>query len=68
MAVIRSCVAGVFACLAVPSSRRMPRRTAFTASALVGGSKPCWRWTWPMPEARRPIVDGRSPVLAREDR
>jgi hypothetical protein len=35
---------------------------------LVGGSKPCWRWTWPMPEARRPIVDGRRPVLVREDR
>jgi hypothetical protein len=43
---IRSAVAGAFPALAVPMVRRIPRRTAFTASLLVGGS-------WPMVLALR---------------
>ena len=37
---IRSAVAGALPCFAEPMVRRMPRRTAFTASLPVGGSWP----------------------------
>ena len=62
---IRSAVAGALPCLADPMVRRMPRRTAFTASLPVGGS---WPAILPMAAALRPMVLALRPLSARLER
>jgi hypothetical protein len=57
MAVTTSAVAGLLRSGAVPMVRRMPRSTALTPSALVGGSSPA-RWLVAMGDGGGSAADG----------